>query len=176
MRKLRKEKFSRQRGSVIFESVLAICVLMLAFFALLQIYRWAAAELFCHYSVYYSTKAASLGYKPNIGLRAARVAAIAISGGRSSTDRDEETRAESYMQYGDASGVSYPYWHPQSREEPYLVVASTRLAGEEIECLTRLENMPFIHEVLGKIFGISRNPSPQAEGRTYNFSNIYLKE
>ena len=176
MRKLRKEKFSRQRGSVIFESVIAICVLMLAFFALLQIYRWAAAELFCHYSVYYSTKAASLGYKPNIGLRAARVAAIAISGGRSSTDRDEETRAESYMQYGDASGVSYPYWHPQSREEPYLVVASTRLAGEEIECLTRLENMPFIHEVLGKIFGISRNPSPQAEGRTYNFSNIYLKE
>ena len=176
MKKLKTQKFRRQRGSVIFESVLAICVLMLAFFALLQIYRWAVAELFCHYSVYYTTKAASLGYKTNIGLRAGRVAAIAISGGRSSTDRNEEDRAESYMQYGDASGVSYPYWHPQTRDDPYLVVASTRLAGEEIECLTRLENMPFIHEVLGRIFGISRNPSPEATGKTYNFSNIYLKE
>ena len=143
MKKLKIQKFRRQRGSVIFESVLAICVLMLAFFALLQIYRWAVAELFCHYSVYYTTKAASLGYKTNIGLRAGRVAAIAISGGRSSTDRNEEDRAESYMQYGDASGVSYPYWHPQTREDPYLVVASTRLAGRSLGIFTGIMHAPY---------------------------------
>ena len=90
--KSKRHSFRHQRGAVIFESVLAICVLMLVFFALFQVYRWAMAELFCHYSVFYSTKAASLGYRPNIGLRAARVAAIAISGGRSSTDSDEESR------------------------------------------------------------------------------------
>ena len=176
MKKSRYSKYTRQKGAVVFESVLAICVLMLVFFALLQIYRWAMAELFCHYSVYYAAKGASLGYKPNIALRAARVAAIAISGGRSSTDRNEEDRAESYMQYGDASGVSYPYWHPQRSDDPYLHVASTRLTGEEIECLSRLEDMPLIHEVLAKVFSISRNPSPQAEGKTSNFSNNYLME
>lgn len=171
-----KNKFRHQKGSVIFESVLAICIMMLAFFALLQIYRWAMAELFCHYSVYYASKAASLGYKPNIGLRAARVAAIAISGGHSSTDRNEEHRAESYMQYGDASGVSYPYWHPQTSEDPYLLVASTRLNGEEIECLSQLENMPLIHDALARVFGITRNPEPKAESKAYNFSNTFLEE
>ncbi|MBO5791164.1 MAG: hypothetical protein J6S54_01675 [Lentisphaeria bacterium] len=175
MKVLKQRKFKNQQGAVIFESVLAICVLMLAFFALFQIYRWAMAELFCHYSVYYSTKAASLGYKPNIGLRAARVAAIAISGGRSSTYADEESHAESYMRNGDASGVSYPYWHPQSSKDPCLTVASTRLNGETIECLTVLEQMPLVHEVLGRIFGITRTPSPRAEAKAYNFSNLYLE-
>ena len=172
----KQRKFKHQQGAVIFESVLAICVLMLVFFALFQIYRWAMAELFCHYSVYYSTKAASLGYKANIGLRAARVAAIAISGGRSSTHADEETYAENYLRHGDASGVSYPYWHPQSSQDPCLTVASTRLGGETVECVTLLEKMPLVHEVLGRIFGITRNPSPRAEARAYNFSNLYLEQ
>ena len=176
MKNFSKRKNRHQRGAVVFESVLSICVLLLAFFALLQVYRWAMAELFCHYSVYYSAKGASLGYKPNIALRAARVAAIAISGGRVSTHRDEENSAESYMRSGDASGVSYPYWHPQNREDPCLTVASTNLRGDTIECVTVLERMPLVHEVLGRIFGISRNPSPGATGRAYNFSNIYLKE
>ena len=176
MKVLKQRKVTHQQGAVIFESVLAICVLMLVFFALFQIYRWAMAELFCHYSVYYSTKAASLGYKANIGLRAARVAAIAISGGRSSTHADEETYAENYMRHGDASGVSYPYWHPQSSQDPCLTVASTRLGGETVECVTLLEKMPLVHEVLGRIFGITRNPSPRAEARAYNFSNLYLEQ
>lgn len=176
MKQSKQRKWKHQQGAVIFESVLAICVLMLAFFALFQIYRWAMAELFCHYSVFYSTKAASLGYKSNIGLRAARVAAIAISGGHSSTHVDEETNAESYMVNGDASGVSYPNWHPQNRLDPCLTVMSTSLSGETIRCITLLENLPLVHEVLGKIFGISRNPSPRAEGKAYNFSQLYLKE
>ena len=176
MKKSRYSKYTRQKGAVVFESVLAICVLMLVFFALLQIYRWAMAELFCHYSVFYSTKAASLGYKPNLGLRAARVAAIAISGGRSSTYADEESHAESYMQHGDASGVSYPYWHPQSAADPCLSVSSSRLTGETVKCVTTLEKMPLVHEVLGKVFGITRNPSPRAVGNAWNFSKLYLEE
>ena len=171
---MKQRKFRQQRGSVIFESVLAICVLMLTFFALFQIYRWAMAELFCHYSVYYGAKGAALGYRPNIALRAARVAAIAISGGHSSTDIDEETRAESYMRNGDAAGIAYPYWHPQGPTDPCLAVSSTSLSGETIECLSRLENMPLVHEVLGKIFGITRNPSPQGKIKVYNFSTLYL--
>ena len=171
-----RRKFKKQRGAVIFESVLAICVLLFAFFALLQIYRWAMAELFCHYSIFYCTKGASLGYKTNIALRGARVAAIAISGGKVSTDRDEENNAENYMRSGDASGVSYPYWHPQNRRDPCLTIASTSLNDEKIECIALLENMPLIHEVLGRVFGITRNPSPRAVGKAYNFSKIYLKE
>ena len=173
---MKQRKFRQQRGSVIFESVLAICVLLLTFFALFQIYRWAMAELFCHYSVFYGIKGASLGYKKNIALRAARVAAIAVSGGRSSTDADEESRAESYMRSGDASGVAYPYWHPQNESDPCFILSSTRLEGETIECLARLKNMPLVHEVLGRVFCIARNPSPRAEGKAYNFSNLYLKD
>ena len=174
--KYRQKNFQQQQGSVIFEAVLAICVLLLIFFALLQVYRWAAAELFCHYSVFYAAKAASLGYKSNIGLRAARVAAIAVSGGRSSTDADEESQAENYMRNGDASGLAYPYWHPQRASDPCLTVASTRLTGETIECLTRIDNMPLVHEVLGRIFNIRRNPEPQGTARAYNFSRLYLQE
>lgn len=176
MKHLPHHKFKNQKGAVIFESVLAICVLLLAFFAMLQIYRWATTELFCHYSVFYSTKAVSLGYKTNIGLRAARVAAIAISGGRSSTDRDEESHAEAYMQHGDAAGISYAYWHPQSPQDPCLTVASTSIKDESVECWTILEKMPLVHEVLGRIFGISRNPEPRARAKAYNFSNLYLQE
>ena len=83
---------------------------------------------------------------------------------------------ESYMRNGDASNVSYPYWHPQRASDPCLLVASSRLTGETIECLVRLDNMPLVHEVLGRIFSIRRNPEPQAVGKAYNFSNMYLKE
>ena len=173
----RSGKFRHQRGAVIFESVLAICILMLVFFALFQVYKWAMTELFCHYSVFYAAKGASLGYRPNIALRAARVAAIAISGGRYGSYRaDEESAAEAYMRSGDAAGVKYPYWHPQVDTDPWLLVAGTNLGGEKIECLTRLENMPLIHEALGRIFGISRNPEPEATGTAYNYSRLYLKE
>ena len=40
----------------------------------------------------------------------------------------------------------------------------------------KIEKMPLVHEVLGGIFGITRNPSPRAEARAYNFSNLYLEQ
>ena len=30
--------------------------------------------------------------------------------------------------------------------------------------------------MLGRVFGITRNPVPRAEGNAYNFSNLYLKD
>ena len=100
-----------------------------------------------------------------------------FSGGRSGSYRaDEESAAEAYMQYGDAAGIKYPYWHPQVETDPFLWVGRSGLANEKIECITQLRNMPLIHEALGKVFGISRNPEPRATGETYNYSRLYLKE
>ena len=175
MAHLRKYNFRNQRGAVIFESVLSICILMMVFFGLFQVYKWAMAELFCNYSVFYAVKGASLGYRPNVALRAARVAAIAISGG-GVRYYDEEDRAQSYMQNGDGSGVSYPYWHPQNSRDPYLVVSSTALTGEKIECRTRLRNMPLVHEAVGTVFGITRNPEPSATADAHNAAESYLRE
>ena len=175
MEHLRYRRDKKQRGTVIFESVLSICIIMMVFFGLFQVYKWAMAELFCHYSIFYSTKGVSLGYKTNIALRGARVAAIAISGG-GVTHADEKSMAENYMVNGDAGGWHYPYWHPQNSNSPYLRVSSTATDRETVECLTILRNMPLVHEAIGTVFGIRRNPEPSARAEAYNYSKLYLKE
>ena len=173
-----KRKPYRKRGesgAVIFEAVLAICIMMMFFFALMQIYKWAQTELFCNYSVFYGAKAVSLGYRPNIALRAARVAAIPVSGSAGAGKYDEEVYAASYLQHGDASGIHYAYWHPQGPEDPCLLVGSSSLDAESITCKTELLNMPLLNQAVAKIFGITRNPEPKAEGKVWNYSRLFLQ-
>ena len=164
-----------ESGAVIFEAVLAICIMMMFFFALMQIYKWAQTELFCNYSVFYAAKAASLGYRPNIALRAGRVAAIPVSGSAGAGRYDEEVYAASYLQNGDASGVHYAYWHPQSEEDPCLLIGSSSLDGETITCKTELRNMPLLNQAIAKVFGITQNPEPKAEGQVWNYSRLFLQ-
>ena len=164
-----------ESGAVIFEAVLAICIMMMFFFALMQIYKWAQTELFCNYSVFYGAKAVSLGYRPNIALRAARVAAIPVSGSAGAGKYDEESHAANYMQYGDAAGIHYAYWHPQNPEDPCLLIGSGNLDGSTITCSTELRNMPLLNQAIGKVFGISKNPEPGATGKVWNYSKLFLK-
>ena len=173
-----KKKTNRRRnesGAVIFEAVLAICIMMMFFFGLMQIYKWAQTELFCNYSVFYAAKAASLGYQPNIALRAGRVAAIPVSGSAGAGRYDEEVYAASYLQNGDASGIHYAYWHPQSQDDPCLLIGSSKLDSEVITCRTELRNMPLLSQAIAKVFGIIKNPEPEAEGQVWNYSRLFLK-
>lgn len=173
-----KKKTNRQRGesgAVIFEAVMAICIMMMFFFALMQIYKWAQTELFCNYSVFYAAKAVSLGYQPNIALRAARVAAIPISGSAGAGRYDETIYAASYLQNGDASGIHYAYWHPQSQNDPCLLIGSTDREAATVTCTTELRNMPLLNNAISKVFSIKKNPEPLARGQVWNYSRLYLR-
>ena len=107
------------RGASLVEAMFAICIMCLLFFALLQIWYWCNAKLFCRYGAYYAVKAKSLGFNNHIVLRAARTAAIPASGpARNSGYAPYNARA--YMLHGDGSGVSYQYWHPTKKGDPEL--------------------------------------------------------
>ena len=104
-----------------------------------------------------------------------RVAAIPVSGSAGAGRYDEEVYAASYLQHGDGSGVHYAYWHPQSEDDPCLLIGSSKLDSEVITCRTELRNMPLLNQAISKVFGITRNPEPAAEGQVWNYSRLFLK-
>ena len=166
----------RQRGASMLEGMIALCFMCFIFFALLQVYQWCAARIFTRYSAYYGAKGRALGYKTNIMLRAARVAAIPVSGpsaGR--TMRRELDGAVLYMRTGDASGVWYRYWYPQTGEEPELRLRGYH-EGDNIHVTVKLANAPLISPVLGKVLGIAENPEPAGSSRFYDHGAAYLEE
>ena len=173
---LQKKKHFRERGASIFEAMAALCFLCLFFFALLQIYQWCTAKLFCRYSSYYGAKGRALGYKTNLVLRAARVAAIPISGASLGVRSHSELQdANQYMTRGDASGVRYHYWHPQRSSDVELRLNGYH-DGNNIKATVSLFNMPLISPRLGKLLGIGANPVPKGTSGFYNHSAVYLED
>ena len=173
---LYKKKHIRERGASIFEAMAALCFLCLFFFALLQIYQWCAAKLFCRYSSYYGAKGRALGYKTNLALRAARVAAIPVSGPSQGVRSYSELKdASQYMTHGDASGVRYRYWHPQRSSDTELRLGGVH-EGDNVKVTVSLVNMPLIAPHLGKLLGISENPDPKGTSGFYNHSAVYLED
>ena len=166
----------RERGASMLEGMIAVCFMCFVFFALLQVYQWCATRIFTRYSAYYGAKGRALGYKTNILLRAARVAAIPVSGpsaGR--TMQREFDGASEYMRSGDASGVWYRYWYPQNGEEPELRLRGHH-EGRNILVTVRLTNAPLISPVLGKVLCIKENPEPSGSGSFYDYASAYLEE
>ena len=66
----------RERGSTTFEAIMAIVILFLIVFSMLQIYHWCMSRQICQYSAFFTNKWVSLGYHDELALRAAKVAAI----------------------------------------------------------------------------------------------------
>lgn len=96
------------------ESMIALILMCLIFFGAMQLWQWAMARMFCDYSSFYAAKAYSLGYVRRTIDKAARIAAIPISGkdeyGILKLDRQDLTaRLRLYMATGNA-GVDFPYW------------------------------------------------------------------
>lgn len=159
-----------------FEAMVALCFLCFFFFSLLQIYQWCATKLFTRYSAYYGAKGRALGYKQNIMLRAARVAAIPVSGPSSGHKTSNElTDATTYMQHGDASGIWYRYWYPQNPSDAELRLSGQHI-GNNIHVRVRLINNPFLSPVIGKIMGVTRNPEPSGDSYFYDYSSVFLEE
>lgn len=166
----------RQRGSSLLEATAAMCILFLAFFAMFQIYEWCMARFFCRYSAFYGSKGMALGYRPNIALRSARVAAISTSGRNTGSRGEDEEDAESYMVNGDASGVMYEYWHPQRSSDPWLYFSGNRTPEETAECRVRVVNMPLVVPRMAPFLGITENPEPTVKVETVNYSRNFLED
>jgi hypothetical protein len=176
MYKKRKKQYRNMRGSSLVEAMGAICLLFMIFFAILQIHRWCMTRFFCQYAAFYGAKGMALGYKTNISLRGARTAAVSISGERTGVGSDDESTLMQYMSYGDASGVSYRYWHPQRRTDPHLRVGGTVSPGATVDCGVSVVNMPLLTPSLAVVFGITDNPVPGAEVKCINYSDFYLED
>ena len=172
----RKKKYCKENGASMFEAMVALCFLCFFFFSLLQIYQWCNAKIFTRYSSYYGAKGRALGYKQNLMLRAARVAAIPVSGPSSGFSGASELQdASDYMQKGDASGVWYRYWYPQKDSDTELRLRGSH-QGDNIHVNVRLVNNPLIAPEVGKLMGISENPEPAGDSYFYDYSSVFLEK
>lgn len=173
-----RRRIRRQRGAAMFESMAALLVLCLLFFAMLQIFQWCLQTMFCEYSAFYGSKSVALGYRPNFCLRATRVAAIGASGPRMGrTDITETAGAELYMTEGDASGVYYKYWYPQRSSDPELTLSAG--TGDMASATIQLENAPLLSSIFARFTGlflIDKTPEPSATISTYNYSKLFMEE
>ena len=188
----KKDKSRRRHPVTMVESVMVICVLFLFFFGLLQIMEWFYGFIFCQYSAYYASKGMALGYQDYVTLRAARVAAISISGpprGNVSSERvTDYDRAENYMTHGDASGVWYQFWgNINNRSGTQLKITRTRnrnLDPHEISGRVFLNNSLLIHSQdpddkihyrdLKTLLGIPEYKDPAARVETIDYAH-YLE-
>lgn len=172
-----------EHGGTTFEAIMAIVILFFMVFAMLQIYHWCMAKQVCLYSAFYTNKWTSLGYRNEYSLRAARVAAIPISGPSVGSGDDNELAAEHYMMGGNASGVYYEYWHPRTivNQSPTLSVYGRRYTPPATnvpttETIVILENAPLLHKNLANMLFIKKAPEPGATVQGYNYSEEYLEE
>lgn len=165
----------REHGASILEAMTALCFMCFLFFSLIQLYQWFNAKIFCRYASYFGAKGRALGYKTNFILRAVRVAAAPVSGPSGGIRSGSElTDVQNYMVRGDASGVWYKYWYPQSRNEPMIILRG-RVPADNVTATVTLRNAPFIAEELGKIMSISEPPNPAGSSKFYNYSSVYLE-
>ena len=150
----KKDKSRRRHPVTMVESVMVMCVLFLFFFGLVQIMEWCYGFIFCQYSAYYASKSKALGYRNYMSLRAARVAAISISGppqGNVSANRASDFyRAEDYMMQGDASGVRYRFWGNAYKRTgtqlKLMPVSSEEYGPGEIIAKVALHNSQYLGE------------------------------
>ena len=166
---LKRQKRNLHRHPVtMVESVMVLCVLFLFFFGMLQIMEWFFGFIFCQYSAYYATKGMSLGYADFFTLRAARVAAISVSGpprGSISAERDSDfNRARSYMTHGDGSGVWFQNWgNINNRTGTQLKITRVRQKDTAPQIITGrvyLNNTQLFDKGLRFLLGIKDAPDP----------------
>ena len=155
------------------ETMIALILMCLIFFGALQLWQWAIAKMFCNYAAFYAGKAYSLGYSVRTINKAARIAAMAISG----PDDDKimyldkktlETRMRLYMSSGNG-GVDFPYWDARGRN-PNLKVSHPINGPGAIT--VRLENAPYWSDGIKKFLHLGgKAVNPEGQMRVINHSD-----
>ena len=171
--KISSRKRKKQSGASLLESMIALLLMCLIFFGALQLWQWAMAKMFCNYAAFYAGKAYSLGYSVRTINKAARVAAMAISG----PDEDRimhlekkalETRMRMYMASGNA-GVHFPYWDARGRNPNLRVSHPANGTG----CITvMLENAPYWSDEIKNFLHLGGRPvNPEGKMQVINHSD-----
>ena len=119
---MKLRKYRKQRGSVMFESLIGMCFLLFLCFALVELFLMISRQMIIDYSAFYGSKGLALGYAAENCFKATRIAASGISGRdissayqvpmqqSNSAVRDNlRIQAARYMSLGRASGVEYEY-------------------------------------------------------------------
>ena len=178
--KIIDRKNKSQSGSSIVETMIALVLMCLIFFGGFQLFQWAMARMFCDYSSFYAAKAYSLGYAKRTIDKAARIAAIPISGRDENGILKEDRKALAnklrlYMLTG-SGGVHFPYWDAGSRM-PNLRVSHTE--NPDINVITArvtLRNAPYVTEGFGNFLRITNRPvEPTGDSATINHCTVWMK-
>lgn len=160
--KVCNRKKKNESGASMLETMIALTLMCLIFFGALQLWQWAMAKMFCNYAAFYAGKAYSLGYSVRTINKAARIAAIPVSG----PDDDKilkldkktlETRLRTYMASGNA-GVDFPYWDAKGKDPNLKVSHPTDGAGF---ITVKLENAPYFDGVWELLTKLGSADAPQ---------------
>ena len=188
------KKRSRQRGSVMLESLFGMCFLLFLCFAMVELFLMIGRQMAVDYASFYGAKALALGYAAENCRKAVRVAGIPASGRDISSEfrvplspsgsgvRESLRRqAAHYMTLGRPSGVEYEYWYTNGANEPHYAISFNPFA-ESVRCRVTLERPPFLIAVMEKLmsltsgYGGGKAPEPVGNTQMFNYAKQWLDE
>ena len=118
-----RKKRMRQRGAAIVESLLAMFVIFLVLFGLLQVFYFVVGQYFIDYAAIRGARSRAVGFRDYLIRREIRVNALPASGDIVSPTLDENsladrmTKERSYINsyIGGYRWLEYEYWDGNSR-------------------------------------------------------------
>ena len=118
-----RKKRIRQRGAAIVESLLAMFVIFLVLFGLLQVFYFVIGQYFIDYAAIRGARSRAVGFRDYLIRREIRVNALPASGDIVSPTLDENSLADRMMKersyinsyVGGYRWLEYEYWDGNSR-------------------------------------------------------------
>lgn len=174
------------------EGLFGVLFLLFVLFAMMQIFIWVGRQMALDYAAFYGAKGLSLGYAGEITHKAARVAAMGVSGRDISTSNrvpltqtsltSLRNQAERYMRMGEGSGVNYEFWQYDFGERGYLEFSHSPFT-DNTRFTARIDHAPLLVPALERVMSISASasgrttaPEPVGEVRMYNYAKRLLDE
>ena len=192
---MKLRKYRKQRGSVMFESLIGMCFLLFLCFALVELFLMISRQMIIDYSAFYGSKALALGYAAENCYKATRIAASGISGKdvssafqvpmsqSNSAVRDKlRIQAARYMSLGRGSGVEYEYWYTTGGNEPHFSWGLSPY-NDTVTCDLIFRKPPFLMAAMKSLMSLSSagsgrdgTPEPRGTEKMFNYSKIWLNE
>lgn len=185
MNKTKKINHKGQEGSSIFESMVAIILLCLIFFGVMQVFHFAMTQMVCNYAAFNGGKALSLGYTKRITDKTIRLSSLGISGKDRSKPKlnpklydqyDLRTRMQLYMTTGNAN-VDFEYWDTTRPKDPQLgfTLSQNYYNPALMNVQVQVKNAPMLNDGVAKLFQFGTDKaSPKAKYNFFNHSEKYL--
>ena len=183
-----KKIIKDETGASILESMIAIMLLCLIFFGVMQVFSFAMDQMVCRYAAFNGAKAWSLGYTPRITEKTVRLSAMGISGKdyskptmRNLSKYSLKERMQQYMMSGNAD-VDFEYWQNKGcatcsqASGTQLKHSISSKNGAEVRIQVRLEHAPMLTDGIGGLLHMGfDDASVRSTYSFYNHSYRFLK-